>query len=232
MGRVAVPVSGTVGVDVWILEQAELELGAEDTRYGGVDHGVGDDAAAKRVEIRAVLLERRLEDDVESGLERVLRGGRGVGLRPVENRGPAGRGRVGDHKSPKSPGAFERVGEQPAILRRGHAVHGVVRRHDRARSRLLDGHLKRWKVDLLAQALAVLNGITVASSVADVRHEMFWRGHNSSALECRTECTPHERGEVQLSTPGGLQRFERRAEPARVESPDHAVHEADGTLLF
>ena len=45
----------------------------------------------------------RLEDHVEAGLERVLRGDGRVRLGHVQHGRAAGRGRVGDHESRESP---------------------------------------------------------------------------------------------------------------------------------
>jgi hypothetical protein len=115
----AVPVGGAVRIRVRMLEEPQLELRPQHARDARVDHGVRDHAAAERLPVRPVLRERRLEDDVETRLEGVLRGGGGVGLGHVQHRRAARRRGIGDHESVESPRLLQRLREQPAVLRGG-----------------------------------------------------------------------------------------------------------------
>src|ERR1043165_5440430 len=106
---VVVPVCRAVHVHVWVLEEAELEFRAQYSRDSRVDHRISDEAALERREVGTVLLERRLEYDVEPRLERVLRRTRGTRFGKVQHRGATSRGRIGNDEPRKAPLLLEHV---------------------------------------------------------------------------------------------------------------------------
>ena len=192
---VAVGTPGLLRVDVWLLEEPEFELHSQHARDGVVDDSFADEPAVDGLPVGSVLRVRRLKDDVEAGLPRVLRGRRRVGLRHVEDRGAScGRG-VRDHEAGEAPRALEHVGEQPPVLGRRQAVKRVVGRHDRPRAGGKGG-LERREVAFAEPTLVAVDGVAVAPALADVRHEVLGCRDDARALERRHEGARHLRGEV------------------------------------
>jgi hypothetical protein len=169
-------------IDVRLLEQTQFELHAQHARHRVIDCLHGNQAALERVQVRPLLSVGRLEHDVEAGRERALGGRRRTGLCHVQHRRAAGAGRVRNHESAKSPVAFQHVGQKPAVLMRGQAVHRVVGGHHRPRAGLERG-LERREVPLGQHARVVMHRIAVAAAFPDIRHKVLRRRHHAEPFE-------------------------------------------------
>ena len=145
-----------------------------------------------------------MKDHVQPGDQRVARRGGGIGFGVLKNGRAAGRGSVRDDESREPPPTLQLPGEEVAILRCGHAVDGVVRRHDGARVPFLDCGFERRKMRLGKRAGVELDGIAVPPSLADVGHKVLRCGDDAAALERGHEDAGQFRGEVRIFPVGLL----------------------------
>ena len=191
MRRVPVPVGGAIGIGVGMLEQPELELGAEHAAHRGVDHRLRDPPAPEGGQVRPVLRVVRLKDHVEPRRQRVLCRGRGARFGMLQHGGAGGGRLIGDDEPAETPLVPEHVGQEPVVLRRRDAVHRVVRAHHRLRVRLPDGRAERRKEPFCQNSTVEIDRIAVASPFAHVGDEMFGRGDHARPLERADERVAH-----------------------------------------
>src|ERR1051325_2134535 len=87
----------------------------------------------------------------------------------------AARGRgVGDDEAGELPVALQLVVEQGAVLRRRPPVDRVVRAHYRSRAALVYRRVEGRVMNLFEQAVADLDGISIATALADIGDEVLW----------------------------------------------------------
>jgi len=122
----------------------------------------------------------------------------------MEHRCSAGRRLVGDHETGEPPVALQGVAQKLAILRRRYSIHRVVRRHHRAGTTVLNRAPERRKINLLEHSAIHLYWIAVASTFADIRHEVFGCRDHAVLLEAPNERSRDARGKQRILTVGFL----------------------------
>ncbi len=158
-GRTRDPL-GFPRVDERILEQAELELGAQQPSHDGVDGGLGNAALPDLIDECAVRLDVG-QLDVHAGGEGSTRRLRAVGRDVVEIGELRDGEPVGDDHSVEPPFPAQHIVQQPVIGVGRNAVHLVVRRHHAARACLLDDDFKGVEKHVPQRAFSVGRGADV-----------------------------------------------------------------------
>ena len=124
---------------------------------------------------------------------------RGARLGVVQHRRAAGRRGVGDDEAAEAPLALaaSSVSSMP-ILRRRRSVHRVVRAHHRARAAPAIAASNGGKNRSSSSALADVDRIAVAPTLADVGDEVLRRRDDARALERRDERAAHHRRQIRI----------------------------------
>jgi hypothetical protein len=166
------------GLDERLLEQPELELGAEDAPDRFVERLRRHETATRGVEERLVVAVARRELDVDAGLEslqgRILDvDGEAMVVRELSD-GEV----VGDHAAVEPPFVTEERREQLAVGGAGHSVDLVVGVHHRLHAGEPDGSLEGVKVDVVKLAGGDLRRRPVPATLGRAVADKMLRGRD------------------------------------------------------
>jgi hypothetical protein len=180
---VAVPVGRAVGEYARVIEEPELELGSQHARTAASISARAPHPARTRASTdgaRGTTTERphRVPTHRRAWSPSSSR------LGDVQHGRARGRGGVGDDEPPRIPSSrLSTVGHQPAVLRgRRHRRRSCTR--SSASARRSPGSTNGTAGSTAPRgAIAVIDRVAVAPAFADVRHEVFGRGHDARAFE-------------------------------------------------
>ncbi len=218
------------GIHERVLEQAQLELLAQQPPHGVVDRGLGHLLLLHLLDQRVVRLHVR-QLHVHGGRQRLARRVGVVRGHPV----PAGELADGlpvrDDGAVEAPLLAQHVVEHPAVGVRGDAVDLVVRGHQAAGVPLLHGHLERGEEDVAQRPLAegrrahVRPGLRLAvpGHVLERGDHAVGRDRPAAPLEAAHRRQAHPRHQVRVLAVGLLE-----AAPARVAG--HVHHRGEHLL--
>ena len=205
---------GRVGIDVRMLEQPELELGAQHARDRRVDHRRRDQPALKRVEIRPLLSVRRLKDDVEPGVERVAAPPSPCSASVMCSTVAPPVADASEMTKPVNPQSrLEHVGEQTPVLRRRRCRRPSCRRSSPIARRASSAAWNGGKYRSIEQALA-----RVDRDSCRVRPRRRWRRSASASRRCRPARTPRRTRAPSPTTGYGSSPYVSSTRPQRTSS--------------
>ena len=221
---------GAGGVHVRVLEQAQLELLAQQPPHGVVDRGLGHRSLLHLLDQRGIRLHVR-ELHVHGGRQRLARRVGSVRGHAVTTGELADGLPVRDDGAVEAPLPPQHVAEHPAVGVRGDAVDLVVRGHQAVGVPLLHGHLEGGEEDVAQRPLAegrrahVRPGLRLAvpGHVLQRGDHVPGRDRPAAPLQAAHRRQAHPRHEVRVLAVGFLD-----APPARVAR--HVHHRGEHLL--